>query len=275
MNSTSTLLNAEAVGHCDTSDGSVKICAPGGIEKILLPGGKLRVGDKTLTGADGSVSLNFDDGTKIVAGAHSILLIDAFAIEATNDAGIHFTLANGTFVIESGNLASGPDGFVIEAGDTALCLRSARIAVRVDPLGYDLVSLLPSRRGPIGEVLAFNKIASQVLDHAYQTLRLGGEGDDIQAPLTLPSGVVRETYAAPDLEQTLFPDCPDGAEIDYSEVFQPFQTLPDRFLERQFISRQVFPNDGPMISGEGDRFLEDAFEGTRFRLCDPESETTV
>ncbi len=232
-------------------------------------------GDEIQTGANGCVSILVEDGTKIVAGAHSIMRLGAFGFEANNDSGIHFTLSDGTFVIERGDTASGPDGFVIEVGDTALGLRSARLAVRINPLGYDLVSLLPSRQGPTGEVMAFNKIATQVLDHAYQTLRLRGGGDDIPVPLTLPSAVVRETYSGSGLENVLFPDCPDVVGDDFSELFQPFQTLPDRFLERQFITRQVFPNDGPMITGEGDRFLEDAFEGTRFRLGEPEPEPSV
>jgi len=267
-------LDAEVIGRCDNSDGRVTVCVQGGIERPLLPGNSLHIGDRIQTGENSVVSLHFEDGTKIDAGAHSALLIDVFAIESDSESGIRFTLSFGSFVIESGNQVAGPDGFVVDVGDTALGLRMARIAVRVDPLGYDLVSLLPSQQSPAGEVLAYNKIATQIMDHTYQTLRLSGEDDDIPAPLTLPSCVVRETFSSAGLSHALFAG--DAAlDEDYSENFQPFHTLADRFLERQFITRQVFPSDGPVITGDNDRFLEDAFDGTRFRLSDPDAEPSV
>lgn len=267
-------LGAEVIGRCENSDGMVMIYARGGIERPLLPGNSLHIGDQIQTGEDGEVSLHFVDGAKINAGAHAALLIDTFSMGSDAKSGAHFTLSFGSFVIESGNNVVGPDGFVVDVGDTALGLRMARIAVRVDPLGYDLVSLLPSQQSPAGEVLVYNKIATQVMDHAYQALRLGGEDGDIPAPLTLPSCVVRETFSSAGLSLALLGGDAEPDE-DYSENFQPFHTLADRFLERQFDTRQVFPSDGPVITGDDDRFLEDAFDGKRFRLADPDAEPSV
>lgn len=268
--------NADAVsiiGRCTAAGGTVMIEAPGGAEKPLLPGGKLRAGDNILTGDEAFASLKFTDGTHLALGAATTLVIDRFSFESdTDEDAAHLTLEMGTFVIEAGDLAVNADTFLVFTGDSTLTLRSARIAVRVDPLSYDLVTLLPPQTGPLGEVLVHNKIGMQMLNRSLQTLRLGDGEEDIPAPLTLPSGVVRETYGGLGMADALTPREDIGVDDDHADAFQPFKALQDRFLERQFIGRQVFPGDGAAKTGDGDRMLEDAFEGTRFRLADPDPE---
>lgn len=268
MNSNTSPELPPEIGRCAQAVGAVQYAAPGGIEKPLLSGGGLRAGGKVLSGDAASAVLKFTDGTVVHLGPGSVFSIDTFTYESDSDADqACLNLQMGTFVLEAGDLAIGADDFQVIAGDSSFGVRSARIAVRVDPLGYDMVTLLPSRQGPLGEVLVHNKIGVQMLNRPYQTLRLGGAEADIPAPLTLPSAVVGETYGGPGMAAALFP--PDRAEPeeDLAEQFQPFRTLSDRFLERQFISRSVFPGDGPAKTGEGDAFLEDTFEGTRFRLA--------
>jgi len=269
MNTDSSVHTPPVIGRCVTAAGPVMSAAPGGIEKPLVNGGPLHAGDKVLTREGAAATLKFIDGTVLMLGADSAAEIDAFAYESdTEEDTACLTLAMGVFVLETGDLAITADTFIVLAGDSTLTLRGARIAARVDPLGYDMVTLLPARRGPLGEVLVHNKIGVQMLNRGYQTLRLGGDGADIPAPLTLPSNVVRETYAGPGIDEALLADGP--VDEDVSETFQPFRTLPDRFLERQFVTRQVFPGDGPQETGDGDALLEDAFDGTRFRLADPD-----
>ncbi len=274
----STNSNAEAVhriGRCTHADGDVLIAASGGTEKPHLPGAGLRSGDKILTGSGAEASFKFTYGTTVFLSADSVLVIDAFAYES--DAGAdaaYFSAVMGMYVIEAGDLTIGADDFLVMCGDCTLNLRGARIALRVDPVGYDMVTLLPSDSGPQGEVLVHNKIGVQLLNRAWQTLRLGGGEADIPAPLTLPSSVVRETFAGPGMSEALFPAGAAESGDDLSEQFQPFRSLQDRLLERQFIARDVFPSDGPVKSGDGDAFVEDAFEGTRFRLVDPDPEAS-
>lgn len=270
--------NADAalrIGRCTRVDGKALIAASGGAEKPLLPDAGLRSGDKITAGSGSAVTLKFTDGTVAFISENSVFSIDGFAFESdTEDDAAYFSLSMGTYIIEAGDLAIGADDFIVMCGDCALSLRGARISVCVDPTAYDLVTLLPSSRAPQGEVLAHNKIGMQMLNRPWQTLRLGGGEADIPAPLTLPSGVVAETYAGTGMAEALFPAGASEAGDDLSEEFQPFRALQDRLLERQFITRQVFPNDGPLETGDGDAFVEDAFEGTRFRLADSEPETT-
>lgn len=258
------------IGRCIAASGNVLIQAPRGAEKPLFSGAPLRAGDKVLTTGASTAELRFSDGTRVFLGASSALVIEDYAFESDDEDDIaHLALEQGAFVLECGDLAVQPDVFTLFIGDTALGLRCARIAVRADPIGYDLVTLLPPLTAPLGEVLAHNKIGMQMLNKAWQTLRLGGADEDMPTPLTLPSGVIAETYAGSGLQMLLTPT--EGvAGDDDPDAFQPFQALQDRFLERQFVSRQVFPADGPQRTGEGDRMLEDAFDGTRFRLNDSE-----
>lgn len=261
------------IGRCLASDGPAMSAAPGGVEKPLLAGAPVHAGDRLVTREAAAVHVGFTDGTVLMLGADSAADIDAFAYESDSEEDAAcLSLAMGTFLVETGDLAIAADTFLVVAGDSTMTLRGARIAVRVDPLGYDMVTLLPARTGPMGEVLVHNKIGVQMLSRGYQTLRLGGGDADIPAPLTLPSNVVRDTYAGAGFDDALRTD--GAPDEDVSETFQPFRTLTDRFLERQFIARQVFPADGPQETGDGDAFLEDAFEGTRFRLGDPDPETS-
>lgn len=268
--------NADAttwIGHCAATEGDVRVETPGGMEKPLIEDARLRAGDRIATGEAATTALRLIDGTQLVLSAHSVLSIDQFYFENDReDDSAVFTVENGTCVIEAGDLSLNPDAFLVFAGDSTLCLRCARIALRVDPLGYDLVTLMPAGSGPLGEVLAHNKIGMQMLSSPWQTLRLGAEDADIPEPLTLPSSVVGETYGGVGVRDLLRPPLEGGDDL--AEEFHPFQALQDRLLERQFVSRQVFPGDGATKTGDGDQMLEDAFEGTRFRLGMAEPDTS-
>lgn len=261
------------IGHCMRAGGRVSVGGGAGLEKPLLIDGGVRTGDKVRTGDDGSASIRFVDGAELTIGAESVFTIDQYAFEDdASDDGAVLTLLAGSFVVETGELAISADDFVVVAGDTSLNLRGARIAVMLNPVAYDMVTLLPPRAGPPGEVLAHNKIGMQVLARPCQTLRLSGGDADIPAPLTLPSNVVRETYQGAELERALFVGELAEGDEEMDGEYLPFRSMHDRFLERQFVTRAVFPNDGPARTGDGDTMLEDAFDGKRFRLVDTEPE---
>lgn len=263
------------IGRCTRVDGEAMIGTGGGSEKPLLPDTALRAGDKITAGIRSAATLTFADGTIAIISDGGVFSIDGFAFESDHgDDMAYFSLSAGIGIVDAGDLAIGAGDFTVMCGECTLSLRGARIVVCVDPVGYDLITLLPSVHGPQGEVLAHNKIGMQMLNRPWQTLRLGGDDADIPAPLTLPSGVVADTYAGTGMAEALFPADVENDTEHLSEEFQPFRALQDRLLERQFIARQVFPNDGPVKSGDGDAFVEDAFEGTRFRLADSGPETT-
>ncbi|MBO6519726.1 MAG: hypothetical protein JJ900_02445 [Rhodospirillales bacterium] len=274
MSSTGSTDTTIWIGRCAVADGDVRLETPGGMEKPLIQDARLRAGDKVATGEAATAALSFSDGTRLVLSAHSVLSIDQYFYEDDQeDDSAVFTFEAGTCVIEAGDLSINADAFIVFAGAATLGLRCARAALRVDPLGYDLVTLMPAASGPLGEILVHNKIGMQMLDSPWQSLRLGAEDTDIPAPLTLPSNVVGETYGGPGVWSLL--QSPLEGGDDLVEQFQPFRALQDRFLERQFVRSNVFPGGGAAKTGDGDAMLEDAFEGTRFRLENPEPETST
>lgn len=235
----------------------------------LVRGAYIQVEDQIQTAAAGFVHIEFLDGSRFAISENSQLSVDAFSFrhESHEDAA-HFTISHGKFVCISGQLASSIDDFTIQLNNTTLSLKSARIAGRVENAGEDVVTLLPQKTGPAGEVLAHTKAAVASIDRAYQTLRFGGAGHDLSTPLTLPSQVVIKTYMGPGLENAFLDPVIDDA--DAINVFQPFEVLADHFLERQFVSTHVYPSDDSRQESPHNELLEDAFIGERFRLRDGE-----
>ncbi len=257
------------VGKCVNVGGDVSVRSRYLGDGPLVRGAYIQVEDEILTANRAFVHIEFLDCSKFVLSENSRLTVDAFCYrhEQHEDAA-HFTIPYGKFICISGQIALSIDDFTVQAHRTTLSLRSARIAGRIENAGEDLVTLLPQREGPAGEILAHTKVAVASIDRAYQTLRFGGAGDDLSTPLTLPSRVVIETYMGPGLERAFVE--PIFEEADVIDDFQPFDVLSDQFLERQFVSTHVYPSDVTREEPPHNDLLEDAFVGQRFRLRDRE-----
>lgn len=92
--------------------GTVKVVKGGaslerGTQKMALtPGLKVQLGDRIVTGADGSVGITLRDNTLLSAGANSILLLDKFSFNSTTHAGVlDAALKRGTLAVVSGKIA--------------------------------------------------------------------------------------------------------------------------------------------------------------------------
>lgn len=257
------------VGKCVGVEGDVFVRSPILGDGPLVRGAYIQVEDQILTRDNSYVHIQFLDNSKFALSAHSQLSIDAFSFaHENNEDAAHFTIPHGKFVCISGEIASNMGSFTIQARDTSFSLKGARIAGRIESNGEDIMTLLPQLMGPAGEVLAHSKAAVASIDRAYQTLRFGGAGHGLSTPLTLPSQVVIDTYAGPGLERAFVEPEPD--EADLIDLFQPFDVLSDHFLERQFVSTHVYPNDIRREETSNNELLEDSFVGERFRLKDRE-----
>jgi len=257
------------VGKCVGVEGDVVVRSPTLGDGPLVRGAYIQVEDQILTRDNSFVHIQFLDNSKFALSAHSQLSVDAYCFgQDNNDDCAHFTIPRGKFVCISGDIALSMGGFTIQVRDTTFSLMAARIAGRIESKGDVIMTLLPQMTGPAGEVLAHSKTAVASIDRAYQTLRFGGAGHDLSAPLTLPSQMVIETYTAPGLERAFIEPVPD--EADVIDLFQPFDVLSDHFLERQFVSTHVYPNDIRREKTPSNDLLEDSFIGERFRLRDPE-----
>lgn len=257
------------VGKCVNVSGDVSVRSQALGDGPLVRGAYVQVEDQIQTADASFVYIEFLDGSKFALSENSRLSVDAFGYrhEPYEDLAC-FTISYGKFVCISGATASSIDDFSIQLNNTTISIKSARLAGRIENADSDLVTLLPQRTGPAGEALAHTKAAVASIDRAYQTLRISGAGHDLSTPLTLPSQVVIETYMGPGLEKAFLEPVINGADI--IDDFQPFDILNDQFLERQFISKHVYPSDVIRENPSNNDLLEDAFIGERFRLRDGE-----
>lgn len=262
-------MDMDNVGKCMNVGGDVYVRSQSLGDGPLVHGAYIQVEDEILTTDGAFAHIEFLDGSKFALSENTQLSVDVFCYRhEQHEDTAHFTIPFGKFVCISGQLSTSIDDFTIQANRTALSLRSARIASRIENTGDDLVTLLPQKTGLVGEVLAHTKAAVASIDRVYQTLRFGSVGADLSMPLTLPSQVVTKTYMGPGLECAFIE--PATNEADVIDVFQPFDVLSDQFLERQFVSTHVYPSDIMKEESIQNDLLEDAFSGERFRLRDGE-----
>ncbi|HOE41088.1 MAG TPA: FecR domain-containing protein [Rhodoferax sp.] len=72
----------------------------------ITVGSKVRVNDRVLTGADGSVGIMLQDNTMLSAGPNSTLQMNKFAFDTTTHAGIlDASVKRGTVAVISGKIA--------------------------------------------------------------------------------------------------------------------------------------------------------------------------
>lgn len=257
------------VGKCVNVSGDVFVRSQALGDGPLVRGAYIQAEDQVQTADASFVYIEFLDGSRVALSENSLMSIDAFGYRHKQyEDFAYFTISYGKFVCISGEHASRIDDFTIQLNNTTVSLKSARIAGRIENADSDLVTLLPQRTGPAGEVLAHTKAAVASIDRAYQTIRISGVGHDLSTPLTLPSQVVIETYMGPGLENAFLEPMINVA--DTIDDFQPFDILNDQFLERQFISKHVYPSDVIREEHSHNELLEDAFIGERFRLRDGE-----
>lgn len=257
------------VGKCVNVSGDVSARSKSLGDGLLVRGAYVQVKDQIQTADASFVYIEFLDGSRFALSENSQMSVDAFGYrhEPYEDFAC-FTVTYGKFVCISGAPASSIGDFSIQLNNTTISMKSARLAGRIENADSDFVTLLPQRTGPAGKVLAHTKAAVASIDRAYQTLRISGVGHDLPTPLTLPSQVVIETYMGPGLEKAFLETVINGADI--IDNFQPFDILNDQFLERQFISKHVYPSDVIREEPSHNELLEDAFIGERFQLRDGE-----
>ena len=128
---------AQPAGIVKIANGTVAI-ERSGEKHPAVPGARVEVGDRVITGADGAVGITLRDNTLLSAGAESVLVIDKFLFNSTTHAGeIDASVKRGTLAVISGKIAKqSPDtvrfrtpnsilgvrgtAFVIDVGDNAV-----------------------------------------------------------------------------------------------------------------------------------------------------------
>lgn len=258
------------IGACIRASGTANVVDATDEKRRLALGAHLRRGDLITTAAGAYAELAFLDGTKIVLSEHcTIELEDYFYADDVMEDGAQFNLSGGTCVLKSGEIGDVVNGLTMQVGGAGLSIRAADVAVRMQIDDYDLVSLLPRDSETAGEVLVQGRFNVAVLESIFQTIRLGDEDADLPEPLTLPSGMITETYLGPGLDKDLvfsdlFPE--NTLEFTAEKPFALFRADDNQMFERPLSERTVYPAENPSGPAEKNELLEDSFVGERFRL---------
>lgn len=256
------------VGYCVKRAGAVIATSLSGTETRIKPGVSIHEGDEIVTAPNSYAHFFLEDGSRLYLSADTAFRIETFAFTRGRADEAAFSVPRGTFLLSGGRVAEHPDSMQVVADTLSLVVRAAAMVVSLQADGSATVTSLGSDRGHAGEVLVYAKTGAEVLSRPYQTARLSGRDGFLTPPMTMPSGVVAETYSGPGMSAILAETAArlGRPEVDDAGSFSAFKSLDDQLLERRFVERQVFPAEhGPKRDG-GDPLLEDAFDGERFRL---------
>lgn len=128
---------AQPAGIVKIANGSVAI-ERSGERHPAAAGARVEVGDRVVTGADGSVGITLRDNTLLSAGPQSVLVVEKFVFNSTTHAGeLDASLRRGTLAVISGKIArQSPEAvrfrtpnailgvrgtaFVVDAGEASL-----------------------------------------------------------------------------------------------------------------------------------------------------------
>ena len=108
--------------------------------RLLSPQGPLYSGDRVITGRIGEAQLQFRDGTKLVVGANSSIVLDAFVINADNSARqVSIDVVKGAMRFITG---SGPkDAYSISTPTATISVRGTAFDLEVEPAGTTRVAV--------------------------------------------------------------------------------------------------------------------------------------
>ncbi len=142
--SATTALAAEGVGEIMAVTDSASVSGQVG-ERTLAVGSKVFIGDLVATDAVGEAQLLFSDGTRMVVGSNSSLMIDEFLFggNATGNATqnqFSVSALGGTFRFISGD--SGDRGFSIRTPSARISVRGTAFDFTVTPEGATKLVLL-------------------------------------------------------------------------------------------------------------------------------------
>lgn len=106
----------------------------------LAVGSDVAVGETVTTGPDGKVELIFTDGTKLVIGPASSLLIEAYLLRADGSGNMAIEALSGTFRFFSGSLAR--ESYDISTPTGTIGIRGTIFELYVGPNGETVLTLL-------------------------------------------------------------------------------------------------------------------------------------
>lgn len=153
------LAQAESpIGTIRSVRGDITLLRADGTEVTAQVGDPVYADDVVQTGSDGSIGLEFVDGTEFALGASGRMVLDEMVFDpASGEGSASFNLLSGTFSFVSGQLAkAGPDAVQITTPVATIGIRgtSGVVGIGSGTEGPEVqVVLVPDADGGLGELL--------------------------------------------------------------------------------------------------------------------------
>ena len=164
-------MGVQPIGTVETVEGTVTAIRADGTEVVLGEGDPVFQGDVIETDAKGTINIVFIDDSTFAMDEDGRMVLDELIFDPTTGDGTSaFSVVQGVFSFVSGEIAeAGPDAMVVNTPVATIGIRGTQVAIRVDPDGATVVTLLAEADGTVGEVAVTNTAGTQVLNIVNQT----------------------------------------------------------------------------------------------------------
>lgn len=277
MDSASDNLGALPIGKSIHAEGVITLRRQDDTLARLRTGMDIYEGEEITTTGMAHVTIEFIDRGQIAIDPTTSVRFERFQYERKADDVCHIRLFHGVVGLIDGRIAAEPDALILDAGPMTLNIHAASLACRLSRNGIKAdVTLLSTSLHVCGEILVHNNVALETLNAPNQTLRMDGKHGYVTKPMIITSNVLHESYKGASVGKMMRQIGTIAREDDEiaAEVmldlepkgFEMFRDLTDRLLERRFLTQYIYPGDRTKEEKSDNDFLEDAFEGERFRL---------
>jgi len=153
---------AQAVGRVVGATGNIVAARAGGGDEALDAGDPVFKGDVLQTGPDGTLEVEFEDGSKLKLSSNARMVVDDLVYDPGADQGSAlFSLVQGTFGFESGEIAkTGPDAIQIRTPVATIGIRGTVLLINVDQSGNILSVTVV---GDSGSISLIDPVSGSVL----------------------------------------------------------------------------------------------------------------
>lgn len=182
----------ESIGRIDVINGTVEVVRADGSKSALQEGDAIFQGDVIETGGDGSVSMVMADDTVFSLDHDGKIAMDEMVYDPTDQSGqMSVSLVKGVFSFVSGGLAkTDPDAMVLTTPVATIGIRGTTGVL--DTTGSEplQVVLAPNADGTTGELVISNDSGVQIMNVAFQALKVAGLNIPIGQPIVIPAAQV-------------------------------------------------------------------------------------
>jgi len=194
------------IGEIRQVEGTVQIRRAGGGSEAADVGDKVYRNDEIVTGDGGNVGIRFTDGTIFTLSDSARMVLDELVYNGPTQPGsLVVNVLQGTFAFVTGAVAkTGPDAMVVQTPVAMIGVRGTTVAGQISVQGeISTISLLPDADGTVGRVAISNAAGLQILDAAFESIRLASY------------------FAAPPATELL---TPDGARNLFGDMLRVLET---------------------------------------------------